>query len=449
MNKININLFVHSHYQVLLLSLLLVMLQTNHWAIFLSNSTNKNSFVQKILNGKGDGYLNVFNSLKGVLFSAISLNEFIEEEEKHEEWTVSKQYNRGIRNLSSGEQKKALLAYLLKQNPDFIILDNPFDNIDVQGQIALLENITALSSTISMIQLVNRNRDVLPFIKNALRLEDNNSISTIEKLGDYIETITRNNSANNSIRALPPPIKEFILESDELISFKNVMVSYEERVIVKNINWTINRGDFWQLIGPNGSGKTTLLTMINGDNPKAYNQNITLFGKRKGTGETVWEIKQKVGYLTPSMTDLFSTRHTVEEMIISGFLDSIGLYKLPSDRQVRLAEEWLDLIEMSHLKKAVFCSLSLGQQRLALVARAMVKHPPLLILDEAMSGLDDYNATIVTSLINKIAAESKTTILYVSHRIEEGLTPNKIFELTPSENGSTGTEQIVTNTQIN
>ena len=178
--------------------------------------------------------------------------------------------------------------------------------------------------------------------------------------------------------------------------------------------------------------------MINGDNPKAYNQDLTLFGRRKGTGETVWEIKRKIGYLTPSMTDLFNTRHTLEQMIISGFMDSIGLYKQPSDMQIRLADEWLELIEMSPLKKKVFCQLSLGQQRLALVARAMVKHPPLLILDEAMSGLDDHNATLVTNLINKIAAESKTAILYVSHRKEEGLLPEYLFELTPSDSGSTG-----------
>ena len=130
------------------------------------------------------------------------------------------------------------------------------------------------------------------------------------------------------------------------------------------------------------------------------------------------------------MTDLFNTRHTLEQMIISGFLDSIGLYKIPSDMQVRLADAWLEVIEMTHLKKKVFCTLSLGQQRLALVARAMVKHPPLLILDEAMSGLDDYNAALVTALINKMAAESKTAILYVS--------PNNIFELVPTESGSLG-----------
>ena len=423
------------------------MTKTNHRAVFLSNNANKNYLVQQLISGRADTLFGIINLQKVVLFSSISLNEFIEEEEKHEEWTVSKNYNRGIRCLSSGEQKKALLAYLLKQNPDFIILDNPFDNLDLTNQLTLLEEITELSSRISVIQLINRTRDLLPFIEKAVKVDDNNAIVTIENLHDYIKS-TQSNNANTCKTSVPPPIKEYILESNELVSFKDVTVRYDERIIVRDVNWTIKKGDFWQLVGPNGSGKTTLLTLINGDNPKAYNQNLTLFGKRKGSGESVWEIKQKVGYLTPSMTDLFSTRHTVEEMIISGFLDSIGLYKHPSDRQVRLAEEWLDLIEMSHLKKAVFCSLSLGQQRLILVARAMVKHPPLLILDEAMSGLDDYNATIVTSLINKIAAESKTTILYVSHRIEEGLTPNKIFELTPSENGSTGTVKIVTNTQI-
>ena len=412
------------------------MANTNHWAVFLSNNANKTPFINQLINGKAKGHFSLFNSLKGVLFSSISLNEFIEEEARHEEWVVSKQYNRGIRNLSSGEQKKALLSYLLTQNPDFIVLDNPFDNLDVAAQASLLKKITELSATVSVIQLINRNRDLLPFINNAVGIEEE-KVLDIDDIKTYLE-----NHANDSFlsenKNVPPPIKEYVLDNDELVCFKNVTVSYEERIIVKDINWTINKGDFWQLVGPNGSGKTTLLTMINGDNPKAYNQDLTLFGKRKGTGETVWEIKQKVGYLTPSMTDLFSTRHTVEEMIISGFLDSIGLYKMPTDIQIRLADEWLELIEMSHLKKAVFCSLSLGQQRLALVARAMVKHPPLLILDEAMSGLDDHNASIVSTLINKIATESKTTILFVSHRIEEGLSPNKVFELIPTENGSIG-----------
>ena len=409
--------------------------KTNHWTIFLSNNTDKNSFVERILKGRANDNFSLFNNQKGVLFSLITLNEFIEEDERHEEWLLSKEYNRGIRNLSSGEQKKALLNYLLNQKPDFIILDNPFDNLDLAAQKSLKILIEEISTSISILLLISRNRDYLPFITNCAILEEN-KIEFIEDIDIYLQN--HQELIIDSFKTIPKPLIEYNLDNSELVSFKNVTVRYEERVIVKNINWTINQGEFWQLIGPNGSGKTTLLTMINGDNPKAYNQDLTLFGRRKGTGETVWEIKQKIGYLTPAMTELFSTLHTLEEMIVSGFLDSIGLYKYPTDIQLRLANEWLDIIELSHLKHKPFCKLSLGQQRLALVARAMVKHPPILILDEAMSGLDDHNAGIAISLINKIAAESKTAILYVSHRSEEGLAAKNIFELIPSENGSIG-----------
>ncbi len=409
--------------------------KTNHWTIFLSNNTDRNSFVERLLKGRANETFSSFNNQKGVLFSLITLNEFIEEDERHEEWLLSKEYNRGIRNLSSGEQKKALLKYLLSQNPDFIILDNPFDNLDTSAQKNLKALIEEISATVSIILMISRNRDYLPFIKNSVSLKEN-KIELIQDIEVYLTT--QKSTIATTTHLIPKPLTEYQLNSHELVSFKNVTVRYEERVIVRDINWTINQGEFWQLIGPNGSGKTTLLTMINGDNPKAYNQDLTLFGRRKGTGETVWEIKQKIGYLTPAMTELFSTLHTVEEMIVSGFLDSIGLYKYPTDIQLRLANEWLEIIELSHLKHKPFCKLSLGQQRLALVARAMVKHPPLLILDEAMSGLDDHNADIAISLINKIAEESKTAILYVSHRNEVGLAAKNIFELMPSENGSIG-----------
>ena len=409
--------------------------KTNHWAVFLSNNTERNSFVEGLLKGRANDDFSIFNKQKGVLFSLITLNEFIEEDERHEGWLLSKEYKRGIRNLSSGEQKKALLTYLLNQKPEFIILDNPFDNLDIASQKTLKTLIEEISSTISIVLLISRNRDFLSFIRNAVSLKDN-KIELIEDIEYYLSNKT--STIETTTKSIPKPLSEYKLSSNELISFKNVTVRYEERVIVRDINWTINAGEFWQLIGPNGSGKTTLLTMINGDNPKAYNQDLTLFGRRKGSGETVWEIKQKIGYLTPAMTELFSTLHTLEEMIVSGFLDSIGLYKYPTDIQLRLANEWLGIIELSHLKHKPFCKLSLGQQRLALVARAMVKHPPLLILDEAMSGLDDHNVSIAISLINKIATESKTAILYVSHRSEEGLAAKNIFELIPSDNGSIG-----------
>jgi molybdate transport system ATP-binding protein len=208
--------------------------------------------------------------------------------------------------------------------------------------------------------------------------------------------------------------------------------------VLQQINWTIRPGEFWQLKGANGSGKTTLLTMINGDNVKGYGQELYLFGRKKGSGETVWEIKEKIGYLTPSMTDLFVTQHTREEMILSGFKDSIGLYTQPTDLERRTAFDWLQWLGLAHKAKQLFRLLSSGEQRMALIARAMVKHPPLLLLDEPLMGLDEANAQKVIALINRLAAESRSALVYVSHQQEPGLQPQQVLELLKTPNGSVG-----------
>ena len=233
-------------------------------------------------------------------------------------------------------------------------------------------------------------------------------------------------------------ITRYKIIENPLIQFKNVSVKYGDKTILNSINWQINKGDFWQLMGPNGSGKTTLLTMVTGDNPKAYGKDLILFGKKKGSGESVWEIKQKIGYITPAMTILFNGRHTVEHMIISGFYDSIGLYKQPTISEKNLANEWIDLIGLTSYKNNWFSELDEQQKCMVLIVRSMVKHPPLLILDEPTQGLSDYNVSVITSLVNKIAEESETTIIYVSHQIEKGLTPNNVYNLTPSQSGSIG-----------
>ena len=178
--------------------------------------------------------------------------------------------------------------------------------------------------------------------------------------------------------------------------------------------------------------------MIYGDNPKAYGADLFLFGHKKGSGESVWDLKEKMGYFTPSMTEHFKTNDTVEQMIISGLVDSVGLYLKPSDRQKQLAQSWLKVLDLLEKKEEKFYRLSQINQRLVLIARAMIKHPPLLILDEPSTGLDDYSASLMVALINKIAQESTTAIIYVSHRKEEGLNPKFTYGLIDTGNGSIG-----------
>jgi molybdate transport system ATP-binding protein len=243
---------------------------------------------------------------------------------------------------------------------------------------------------------------------------------------------------SDAVAKVPPPLHSYEHMGEVLVSMNAVSVSYNERPILNNINWEIRSGEFWQLMGANGSGKTTLLTMISGDNPKAFGQEIYLFGKRKGSGETVWEIKEKVGYFSPNMIRDFERHDSIEQMILSGFFDSVGLYIKPTDMQVKLAKDWLLLLGLSSKAAQPFRLFPQGQQRMILIARAMVKHPPLLILDEPTAGLDDESASLFTKLINKISAESSTAIVYVSHRSEAGLKPQFIFRLTPGALGSTG-----------
>ena len=409
----------------------------NHYAIFLSNGSDKNLLIEQILSKNLSGILVNFNKIEGVLFSKISVAALLEEEERHGFTEVTKSLNRSFKSMSSGEQKRIFLHYLLVQKFDFMILDNPFDNLDIATRESLKTMFCEASKKITFIQLVHRERDLLPFIESILTFENKHNFILQPDKQVFLQQYHASQK-NHFTGEIPPPLRLYENVQHELIKFQNVKVNYNEKPILQDITWTIRKGEFWHLRGPNGSGKTTILSMVTGDNPKGYGQNLTLFGIKKGSGESIWTIKENIGYVTPSMVDLFSTRHTLAQMLISGFHDSIGLYIYPTDSQIDTANSWLKLIEMEEFTDKLFCLLSAGQQRMALVIRAMIKHPPLLILDEPIAGLDDFHSLLVVSLINKIADESNTAILYVSHQEEEGLFPKQIFELIPTENGAIG-----------
>lgn len=398
-----------------------------HVAYYISNSTNKQQLIDGLLLGERHQPL---SGLKGVLFSEITVNKFIEEEKRHDDFSVLTETKNSLEHSSQGERKKALLKHLIQQNPDYIIVDNVFDSLDVTTQSEIAAALQDLGKTKPIIQITSRKRDILPFIDTTY----------IAKNGEFkkVDGELALDSTNYFVNDLPEPEhvpKEIF---DPLVKFNKVNVAYGGRTIVKDICWEIKPGEFWQLVGPNGSGKSTLLTLISGDNPKAYNQDILLFGMKKGTGETVWDIKSNIGHYTSEMLRGFRRLDSIEKMILSGFFDSIGLYKYPTERQVHIAHQWLKLIGLFDKKDKDFVFLSPGHKRLVLIARAMVKHPPLLILDEPTNGLDDADAKIFSQLINKISEESRTAILYVSHRKEEHINPDYTYQLIPSETGSTG-----------
>ena len=407
-------------------------MRKKHWAIFIDNHSDKEGFLELLLGKNPPFGFEELHGQSGSLFSKLALEAFIDEEERHGQRTLSSHTAQSLKTMSSGEQKKALLQYILGRSPGFIVLDNPFDNLDSDSQEKLKTQLRQVAETTSIVQIISRRDDLLPFIDTYARLDLESLVFLEDPTGD---TFWRPIGFKDRV---PAPLNKINYGGEVLAELRKVNVSYFGKTVLKNICWTIKKGEFWELRGKNGSGKTTILSMITGENPKGYGQELYIFGRKKGSGESVWDIKKRMGYFTPSMTDKFTGYHSVEHMVISGLNDSIGLYLRPTEAQSRLAREWLQLIDMWHLREALYHDLSMGQKRLIMCIRAMIKHPVLLILDEPTAGLDDPSAQLFVSLVNKFSRESDTTLIFVSHRREPGLEPNFIYQLEMSPEGSVG-----------
>jgi molybdate transport system ATP-binding protein len=412
------------------------MKQQTGIGLYLSNKSDKKYILEHIMANKFLHGMIDLGSLHGALFSTITINRFLEEELRHDRFLIQTNENTSLGSMSSGQQKKALLLYLIAQKPQYLVLDDVYSNVDKETQQSIITLLEELTATTVLIQVFFRKRDLLPCISTVISIDENNNILDHQDAEVFSTPEAINIEGYQPFR-LPEGYDESHSEINPLVQMNAVSVKYLEKQVVENINWTIQKGEFWQLAGPNGSGKSTLISLITGDNPKGYGQELVLFGKKKGTGETIWDIRRQIGYFTPSMILQFTRDDTVENMILSGLLDSVGLYTKPTDMQKDIARSWVNMLGPFYRNKS-FQSLSIGQQRMVMVARAMVKHPPLLILDEPTIELDDANSRLFVDMVNAIARNKMIAIVYVSHRDEPGLKPDKIFELVPSAKGYTG-----------
>ncbi|PXW55515.1 molybdate transport system ATP-binding protein [Grimontella sp. AG753] len=344
-----------------------------------------------------------------------------------ERFGITSLLSRRFKYLSTGETRKTLLCQALMSQPDLLILDEPFDGLDVhsrQNLALLLAELNAEGYTLVLV--LNRFDEIPDFVHNAGVLADCALTEIGEKSALLQQALIAQlaHSENLAGMALPepdaPPARDQLTAGEPLIVLKEGVVSYNDRPIINHLNWTVRPGEHWQISGPNGAGKSTLLSLVTGDHAQGYSNDLTLFGRRRGSGETIWDIKKHIGYVSSSLHLDYRVSTTVRNVILSGYFDSIGIYQAVSDKQRKLAQQWLDIAGFNaKTADAPFHSLSWGQQRLALIVRALVKHPTLLILDEPLQGLDPLNRQLIRRFVDVLIGEGETQLLFVSHHASD------------------------------
>lgn len=336
--------------------------------------------------------------------------------------------------LSNGETRRVMIAKALLQKPVLLMLDNPFIGLDVKTRKDFGEMINHIIANGTTVLLVTTPTEIPDHITHVLTL-DAGSIS-----GQY----TREEFMKRPVpppAALPLPVMEAGKIAalahqtnppsfDTIVHMENVRVKYGENIILDDINWTIRPNEKWALLGHNGAGKSTLLSLINADNPQAYANKIYLFDRKRGSGESIWDIKRKIGFVSPELHQYFTSRDNCMQVVCSGFHDVIGTSRKSTPAQEQIAADWMEVLGIAAHATVPFKQVPESAQRLTLLARALVKNPPLLIFDEPCQGLDPQQKLHFKQVIELLCEHMPVTLIFVTHYEEElPIAVNKFMRL--------------------
>ena len=328
--------------------------------------------------------------------------------------------------LSSGELRKFLIVRSLLKHPRLLILDNPFIGLDAPSRALLVEMLQQMTQVhgVQVILLLSNPQDIPAMVNRVLPVVDRTLLPPMNReafLANKVlihrlfptEGLTEEQPVE--VSALPVDPEKQPATHTVTLRMEKVKVHYGSRTILQDIDWEIKNGEKWALFGPNGSGKSTLLSLVYADNPQSYANTLYLFDKKRGSGESIWDIKKRIGYVSPEMHLYYRQNVSTLKIVGSGFFDSIGLYQQCSEEQETLALAWMRLFGIDHLRDRMFQTLSSGEQRLVLLARAFVKDPDLIILDEPLHGLDVSHKKQVAAIIERFCERPGKTLIYVTH----------------------------------
>lgn len=316
--------------------------------------------------------------------------------------------------LSNGEQKKLQLIRGLRQPPQLLILDNVFTGLDVQSRKQLHQLIDHYAVTGTTIILITDERELPSCITHIAEMYRGKLVQFADRK-DFVafhpEKEEKKETKHSGDSLFPGSVEKF----DFIVNMKDVTIQYGDKIILHHINWQVKQGERWLVKGHNGAGKSTLLSLITADNPQAYSQELYLFDKKRGSGESIWDIKKHIGFVSPELHKFFDAGSSVHHVIASGFFDTMGLFRKLNAQQEEMISEWIRFFDLQEYYQKSLFLLPAGQQRRALLARALIKNPALLVMDEPCQGLDDQQAKQFLKLIDEVCNRSATTLIFVSH----------------------------------
>ncbi len=313
--------------------------------------------------------------------------------------------DRKLMTLSNGETRRTLLTRSFLKRPKALLLDMPFIGLDADSRQTLHDALNHIAETGTTLIITTTPDEIPTCITSQLTLTDPIPAETTPVLQQ---------EARQHVLSQPDNA-----DFDYAIRMKNVSVSYGGKKVLHDIDWEVKRGEHWAVLGPNGSGKSTLLSLINADNPQGYANDIYLFDRKRGSGESIWDIKSRIGFVSPELHLYFPKETLVHKTVASGLFRTDGLYQSMTCEQEHQVDESLTLLNIHHLAKKQLDQISTGEQRQVLLARALVRNPPLLILDEPCQGLDLPRMHYFRDLVNEICVHLHKTLLYVTHYPQE------------------------------
>jgi molybdate transport system ATP-binding protein len=318
--------------------------------------------------------------------------------------------------LSNGETRRLLIAAALIKNPVLLLLDAPLAGLDVQTRELFNKILSEITDSGISVIIATSPREISDAITHIAVLEDGEIVQTIKKTEfnpDLFKDDTKTNVDAEKLKSLLSNTEKPAYTY--MIKMNNVHIKYGEKVILDKVNWQVLPGERWALLGPNGAGKSTLLSLVNGDNPQAYANDIILFDKKRGTGESIWDIKKKIGFVSPELHQYFPTDNSCLQVIESGYYDTLGLFRLSQKVKADTALAWMQALEIDKYARTLLKNIPASAQRLCLLARALIKNPDLLIFDEPCQGMDEHQQLNFKQIVNTICEISDVTLIYVTH----------------------------------